>query len=65
MFERESRREKIIEGKLREQRLKMRTRHENVPPKTSYHSSQQTQSSIIESITKEFFEQISGTGCSN
>ncbi|XP_024084195.1 dynein intermediate chain 2, axonemal [Cimex lectularius] len=59
MFERESRREKIIEAKLREQRLKMRAKQEpvgqksmlpNIPP--------QLNDEAMEHLTKEFFAKI-------
>ena len=58
MFERENRREKIIESKMREMRLRMRTRQEIPGQKEAAGSTLNADNEAIEQATKEFFLKI-------
>ncbi|KAL1110296.1 hypothetical protein AAG570_008373 [Ranatra chinensis] len=60
MFDRESRREKIIEGRMREQRLKMRTKQDVSNQKENVTIGQNVTASAIKSATNEFFAMIDG-----
>lgn len=65
MFERENRREKIIEAKLREQRLKMRAKTEinnQKPSVSAMNTLLEPNQSVLDTLTKEFLEQVSDEG---